>query len=100
MKKVKSVKKVSSEFDFMIGKKYFFRTVTYHWTGLVTEIVGKKFAKLADAAWIADSGRFMDAIKNGTLKEVEPVLAEAYVNLDTCTDIIEWKHDLPKEQIG
>jgi len=100
MKKVKSVKKVSSDFDFMIGKKYFFRTVTYHWCGMVTEIVGKKFAKIAEASWVADSGRFMDAIKDGVLKEVEPVFSETYVNLDTCTDIIEWNHALPKEQIG
>lgn len=31
-----------------------------------------KDIKLENAAWIADSGRFMQAIKDGELKEVEP----------------------------
>jgi len=80
----------------MVGKAYFFRTVTYHLTGRVKRVIGN-FLILEDAAWIADSGRFSDAIKTGKLNEVEPV-GDAMLNITTCTDIFPWKHALPTEQ--
>lgn len=83
-------------FDAMIGKSFFLRTVTYHFVGKVKARIGN-FLHLTTASWVADSGRFMNAIKEGTLKEVEP-LGDAFVNLDTVTDFIPWKHALPTEQ--
>ena len=83
-------------YEDMVGGKFFFRTVTYHLVGEVQKIVGK-FAYLKDASWVADSGRFMNAIKDGTLSEVEPVGA-AFLNLDTVVDMFPWRHALPKEQ--
>ena len=52
----------------LIGKKLFIRTVTYHLTGKVEKVMGN-FLQLSTAAWVADSGRFMQAIENGELKE-------------------------------
>lgn len=85
------------EIKDLIGNKYFFRTVTYHLTGKVVGVLGKKILILKNAAWIADSGRFMGAIKNGELEEVEPI-GDAFINLDTVTDFFPWIHDLPKDQ--
>ena len=85
-----------SPFPFDIGGAYFIRTVTYHLTGRVTTISGG-FLVLEDAAWIADSGRFTQALQNGTLSEVEPV-GKAIVNLQAITDAFEWKHALPTTQ--
>jgi hypothetical protein len=81
----------------MVGKAFFFRTVTYHIIGKVVAICDDKFLKLETASWVADSGRFANAIKNGTLSEVEP-LGEWYVNLDTTTDFGPWIHPLPTQQ--
>jgi len=81
--------------DF-VGKKMFIRTVTYHLVGEIDKKVAN-FIHLKGASWIADSGRFMEAIKNGTLNEVEPV-GEAWVNLNAITDMFPWKHKLPTEQ--
>src|SRR5574337_2001185 len=78
------------------GGAYFFRTVTYHLTGRVKQVLGNLLV-LEDAAWIADSGRFTQAIKDGVLNEVEPV-GEAIINLSTVTDMFPWKHPLPKVQ--
>ena len=89
------LKEISS-YEDLVGSKFFFRTVTYHLVGEVKKIVGR-FAFLKDASWVADSGRFMEAIKNGTLNEVEPV-GDAFVNLDTVVDFFPWKNKLPKEQ--
>ena len=80
----------------MVGEKYFFRTVTYHMTGRVKKVIGS-IVELENAAWIADSGRFMDAIKKGTLNEVEPV-GRAYLNINTVVDFFPWKHPLPEVQ--
>lgn len=82
---------------FKIGKAYFIRTVTYHLTGRIKGVVGQ-FLVLEDAAWIADSGRFMTAIDNGTLNEVEPVKCEVYVNVNSISDAFEWNHALPRTQ--
>lgn len=81
----------------MIGKSFFFRTVTYHIIGKVVDIIDKKIIVLEQASWVADSGRFMNAIKDGTLIEVEP-LGEWFVCLDTVTDFGRWNHALPNIQ--
>lgn len=80
----------------MVGEKFFFRTVTYHLTGRVKKVIGN-IIELENAAWIADSGRFMNAIKEGKLNEVEPV-GRAYINLSSVTDFFPWKHTLPEKQ--
>lgn len=85
-----------NSYEDLIGKKLFIRTVTYHMVGRVKKQVGK-FLYLEQASWVADSGRFMPAIKNGTLDEVEPV-GVAYINVDSFVDFFPWKHSLPTEQ--
>ena len=56
---------------FKIGANYFIRTVTFHHTGRLVEVTPTELV-LEDAAWIADSGRFSDALKTSTFSEVEP----------------------------
>lgn len=86
---------ISNLQDFS-GKKVFIRTVTYFLVGKVKKVSGNLF-ELSDASWVADTGRFMNAIKNGTLDEVEPV-GQVWVNTNTIVDMYIWKHDLPKDQ--
>jgi hypothetical protein len=81
---------------FCTGECYFIRTVTYHLVGRVKKVL-RDFLVLEDASWVADSGRFMQAIRDGALSEVEPVGA-AYVNLGSITDAFPWAHELPKDQ--
>lgn len=85
------------EVPFQVGNNYFIRTVTYFATGKVKAIVGQ-FLVLEDAAWIADTGRFMEAIMQGKLNEVEPVSVDMFINLNSITDAFVWKHKLPREQ--
>ena len=86
----------ASSADPMVGGKWFIRTVTYHLVGRVVRRAGV-FLVLKDASWVADSGRFMQAIKDGTLSEVEPV-GDAIVNLSAITDAFPWIHALPTAQ--
>lgn len=85
------------ETPFKVGDAYFIRTVTYFATGKVKAIVGN-FLVLDDAAWIADTGRFREAIMKGVLNEVEPVEVDMFVNVNSITDAFIWKHKLPREQ--
>ena len=85
------------EVPFKVGDNYFIRTVTYFATGRVKAIVGQ-FLVLEDAAWIADTGRFMEAIMEGKLNEVEPVSVDMFINLNSITDAFVWKHKLPRTQ--
>ena len=85
-----------SELSDFIGKKLFIRTVTYHMIGKVESIVGG-FFELSNASWVADSGRFMNAIKEGTLDEVEPI-GQAFLNVNTIVDMFNWKHSLKLKQ--
>ena len=84
-----------STLDDLIGKKFYIRTVTYHCTGKVVKRMGA-FIQLETAAWIADSGRFNEAIAKGTLSEVEPV-GTMWVNLSSVVDFFPWRHKLPTE---
>lgn len=85
-----------NDLDFFVGKSWLFRTVTNYTVGTVTQRVGR-FLLLSDASWVADTGRFMNAIKYGTLNEVEPVGIQG-LNLDSVVDFFPWVHPLPKEQ--
>ena len=85
-----------SNYEDLVGGKFFFRTVTYFLTGEVKKVVGR-FVYLKNAAVIFDTGRFMECIKDGKVSEVEPV-GEAFVNLDSVTDFFPWKHKLPSDQ--
>lgn len=61
----------SSAHPFQIGKTYFLRTVTHHFTGRLKAVYPTELV-LTDAAWIADDGRFSTAVKEGEFNEVEP----------------------------
>ena len=93
---LKDTEKVTPDYSVFIGKCLFVRTVTYHSVGKVESIVGR-FLELSCASWVADSGRFTQAIKDGILEEVEPV-GKMYLSIDAIVDIFPWVHDLPTEQ--
>jgi len=82
--------------DPLVDGKWFIRTVTFHLVGKVVRRVGQ-FLVLKDASWVADSGRFMQALRSGELAEVEPV-GDAVVNVLSIVDAFPWVHDLPNKQ--
>jgi len=83
-------------YEQLIGKKIFIRTVTYHLLGKVVKIVGN-LVFMKSTVWIADSGRFMQFIKEGKISEYEEV-GDWFFNLEAVIDGCEWKHGLPKGQ--
>ena len=80
-----------------IGLDYLIRTVTMMYTGTVLDITDTEIL-LGGAAWIADSGRYADALEKGTLNEVEPYPDTVIISRSAIVDAARWKHPLPREQ--
>ena len=79
---------------FVIGKKYFIRTATYHVVGKLEYIYPKELV-LSSASWIADSGRFNAALVSGNFNEIEPFVNNVIVSRGGIIDATEWTHELP-----
>ena len=79
---------------FEIGAEVFIKTVTYHYTGRIVDVVDG-FVFLEDVAWIADSGRFTEFMKEE--KEPQSLEAELYgdrivkINIGSITEVVERK---------
>ncbi len=56
---------------WVVGSNYLIRTVTMIYTGKLTKVYTNELV-IIDAAWIAETERWTDSVKNGNFKEIEP----------------------------
>lgn len=56
---------------YRIGKNYLIRTVTMIYTGKLVDVYKHELV-IEQAAWIAETDRWNESVKNCTFKEVEP----------------------------
>jgi hypothetical protein len=87
---------MKSKSPLRVGASVIIRTVTYHYTGRIVALTPAEIV-LDEAAWIADSGRWSEALAKGTLSEVEPYPGVVSVARAAVVDVSEWKHALPRE---
>ncbi len=82
-----------------VGSNYFIRTVTHHYTGKLVAVYDKEIV-LLDAAWIADDGRFMQAVASGSFGEIEPYPdgLEVIVGRGAILDAVTIAFALPRSQ--
>lgn len=74
-----------------IGKIYLIRTVTMIDTGRLIRVTPQELV-LEDAAWIADTGRFSDALEKAEFGEVEPFPdGEVIIGRGSIVDAVEIK---------
>jgi len=88
-----------AESFFQPGKAYFLRTITYHYVGkLVGFDRNNKELIFENVSWIADDGRFNEAMSGGTFSEIEPYhcKSKVLINRETVIDAVEWIHKLPE----
>ena len=79
-----------TEGPWEIGKHYLIRTVTMTQVGKLS-FVGPMELVLDDAAWIADTGRFYDCLKDpDAIKEAEPFVNPAIIGRGAICDATEW----------
>ena len=93
-KKKKTSRKPKNPF-WNEGDAYFIRTVTSFFTGKLVCIDGPELI-FTDCAWIADTGRFADAMKTGNVNEAEPFPKDqpVLVNRESIVDATLWTHQL------
>lgn len=81
---------------WVVGQKYFIRTVTMHLTGELVSVSGQELV-LKDAAWIADSGRFNEALTDiSKCKEVEPFKNPVIVGRGSIVDATTISNSITK----
>lgn len=80
----------ASIFPYRLGKNYFIRTVTHHHTGQLVAVTEHELV-LEKAAWIADDGRFTQALATSTFSEVEmfPAGRQVIVGRGSVVDAVE-----------
>jgi acetoacetate decarboxylase len=88
-----------SEQPYCLNQNYLIRTVTHIDIGTVI-FVGDKEIVMIDVSWIADTGRYADALATGELNEVEPYPDGQLVIIGRASviDATKWNHPLPREQ--
>ena len=100
LKEIKSLMGVTCEqvaHPYKVGEKYLIRTVTHYYIGQLKQVFQNEL-HLSSASWIPDTGRYYDAIKTGSLNEVEPIIGDAIIGRGAIVECIIWNHDTPKEQ--
>ena len=98
IKLLKGAAKKPDESHWKIGKNYFIRTVTHHYTGCLVGVTRQELI-LKDVAWIADDGRFAAAVEKGEFNEVEPFPeGEVIIGRGSLIDAYMIRFDLPRKQ--
>mgnify|MGYP001612759820 CR=1 FL=1 len=91
----------SGDGPWKVGTPMLIRTVTNYWTGRIVEIHSDALV-LNEAAWIADTGRFSEALQNGieTLSnsEIEPVPDRVIVSRGSIIDAVVYSKTLPRSK--
>lgn len=84
---------------YVVGTQYFIRTVTMIVVGKLKAIHDNELV-VTDAAWVADTGRFSDALKKGesVINEIEPFPDDVIVGRNAIIDATIWSHDPLRKQ--
>ena len=99
MKKKSAVKKTDNRTPTRLGNAVFIRSVTHFYTGRIVAL-SKEEIVLADAAWIADTGRHAAMLLDpAVLVEVEPYPdgVTVAVGQGAVVDVCSWPHPLPRK---
>lgn len=91
---IKTIELNGQESVWEIGKNYLIRTVTMIQLGTLKKVTQNELL-LSNACWVADTGRFHDALEKGTLNEVEMFQRDVIVGRGGIIDATEWLSDLP-----
>ncbi len=87
-----------NQHPYKIGENYLIRTVTMIEVGRLVAVYPQELV-IEDAAWVADTGRFSNALKTGELGEIEPYPdGPVIVGRGGVIDAPLWNHPLPRVQ--
>ena len=79
---------------YKVGQSYLIRTVTMYYVGRLENVFEHELV-LSSCSWVADTGRYNEALTAGSLSEVEPIPGTVIVGRGAVVDAVEWVHPLP-----
>lgn len=84
---------------YQVGKPYLIRTVTMIYTGRLIEVYPHELV-IEDAAWIPETARWADTLREGNFNEVEPYCDgdKVIIGRGAILDAVEWRNELPRRQ--
>ena len=93
-----ATKKIQCPYAHLTGKNVLVRTVTMIYSGRLVGVYPTELV-LSDAAWIADAGRWTQAVSSAAFSEVEPYgIAPIVVGRGAVVDVCALGGDLPRSQ--
>lgn len=82
---------------FKVGENYLIRTVTMILIGRLESVHNTELV-LSSAAWIPETDRWYNSLKEGKLKEIEPFINDVIIGRGSIIDATIWIKDLPRTQ--
>ncbi len=90
---------VDGAHPYHVGQPYMIRTVTHYYTGRLIGVYEHELV-IEDAAWIADTGRFSEAMQKGAIREAEPFSdGPVVIGRGAIIDAAIYPHQLTREVI-
>jgi len=85
--------------ELTVGNTYYIRTARNDYVGRLESICGPYTIVLAEASWVANSGRLSDFMRDGQAEgmEIEPLYQSR--TMLQWQEITEWPHELFTEAI-
>ncbi len=85
--------------QYPVGKNVIVRTVTMIYTGRLEKVTVSDLV-LVDCSWIPETGRFMQFVAEGKVKECEPYPdgLPVFINRGALLDMCELRNELPRSQ--
>jgi len=82
---------------YKLGEKYLIRTITMIYTGRLVDVYEQELV-IEDAAWIADTARWNECLREGKFNEVEPYPdGKVIIGRGAVLDVAVFEHNLPRE---
>lgn len=78
---------------FDVGQNYFVETVTKYFLGRLVS-ADDRWLVLDEASWIADTGRYNEALRDGTASEVEPCPGRVVIGCGAVVSVQPWTKPL------
>lgn len=78
-----------------VGQTVIIRGIPFYYIGRITYVDDKRLV-LENACWLADSGRWSEALQTGDINECEKYPDPVELRTDLCCDITLWKNPLPE----
>ena len=86
---------------FEEGQAYYFRGNQWAYLGRVKSVAAG-FIELVEASWVADDGRYGEALSRGVprineLEKIPPQCEPYLIAMNQISDAAKWVHELPTE---